>query len=236
MINSKVINWLKPYLNILEKYKNMTLWNIKKKLNIEWHEHFKKWAWGLIVENILWIKNNNDAWPDLPDIWVEIKVLPITINISNGFKAKEPTQIKMINFMEVAKETRKNASIRKKIETVLWIVYWVPKKNWKFVWQSEYILLDYFIDKPIEENWTILKKDWEMIQSYIVRWDWDRLSCSMWTYIEPKTKGKNNQDKTVAPDWKWWKIMVRRRAFYFKRNYTNKIVIPQLNITKKIKK
>jgi hypothetical protein len=76
----------------------------------------------------------------------------------------------------------------------------------------------------------IFKKDRELIQSYIIKWDGDKLSCSMGTYIEPKTKWKNNQDTTLAPNGKWWTTKVRRRAFYFKKRYTNEKVIPNLNI------
>jgi len=54
----------------------------------------------------------------------------------------------------------------------------------------------------------------------------------MGRYIEPKTKGKNNQDKTDAPDGKGGLIKVRRRAFYFKKNYTNKKVISELDLPK----
>lgn len=230
MINSKILQALKPYFGILDQNKWLTLWEIMQKINLTNHTHFKKWAWWLIIENILWLENNSSKEADLSELWVEIKVLPITMNNRNWFKAKEPTQIKMINFLKVAQETWETAEIRWKINIVFWIVYWVYKVNWKNDSQENYILLDYFLDHPVENTIQIFKKDWEEIQSYIIRWDWDKLSCSMWTYIEPKTKWKNNLDLTDAPDWKWWIIKVRRRAFYFKKNYTNEKVIPNLNL------
>jgi len=52
----------------------------------------------------------------------------------------------------------------------------------------------------------------------------------MGTYIEPKTKGKNNKDMTQAPDGKGGTTMVRRRAFYFKKNYTNSNVLDKLEL------
>ncbi len=229
MINSKILQALKPYFDILDQNKWFTLWQIMQKIWLTNHTHFKKWAWWLIVENILWLENNSSKEADLWELWVEIKVLPITMNNRNWFKAKEPTQIKMINFLKVAKETWETAEIRWKINIVFWIVYWVYKVNWKNDSQENYVLLDYFLDHPAENTIQIFKKDWEEIQSYIIRWDWDKLSCSMWTYIEPKTKWKNNLDVTDAPDWKWWITKVRRRAFYFKKKYTNEKVIPNLN-------
>lgn len=231
MLNSKVLIELQKYFAIIEKHRGKTIKQIKDELHIEWHSHFKKWASGLIVENMLWLENNSSKKADLGNLWVEIKVLPLTLGTRNWIKAKEPTQIKMINFMKVAQETWETAELRDKIDIVFRVVYGVHKRNWKYVWQDEYVLLDYFLDHPAENTLEVFKNDREEIQSYIIRWDWDKLSCSMGTYIEPKTKAKNNQDKTQAPDGKWWVIMVRRRAFYFKKRYTNEKVIPKLNIT-----
>lgn len=230
MLNSKVLQELQKYFAIIEKYRGKTIKEIRDDLHIVWHWHFKKWASGLIIENMLWLENNSSKKADLEDLWVEIKVLPITLDNRNWYKAKEPTQIKMINFMKVAQETWETAELKDKIDIVFRIVYWVHKESWKNVWQDHYILLDYFLDHPAEDTMKTFKKDREEIQSYIIRWDWDKLSCSMWTYIEPKTKGKNNQDKTQAPNWKWGTTMVRRRAFYFKKRYTYEKVIPNLNI------
>ena len=228
MLSSKKLNALRPYLDIIEKHKGLTFAQIVSELGQNKHIHYKKGAAGLILENLLGLENNSSKKADLGNIKVEIKVLPL--QLSTG-KAKEPTQIKMINFMKVASETWDSAEIRDKIETILWVVYGVNKENKKNVSQDKYILLDYFIDIPNEEAKKIFKKDWEEIQSYIVKGKGDRLSCSMGIFIEPKTKGKNNRDLTEAPNGKGGTIMVRRRAFYFKKNYTNSNIISQLNLS-----
>lgn len=139
----------------------------------------------------------------------------------------------MINFLEVAKETWETAKIRSKIETIFWIVYGVPrnpvtKKNES---QDKYVLLDWFIDIPNNDKQKIFKEDWELIQSYIIQGKGDSLSCSMGVYIEPKTKGKNNKDLTNAPDGRGGLTKVCRRAFYFKKNYTNNNVVSEIDLT-----
>jgi DNA mismatch repair endonuclease MutH len=138
----------------------------------------------------------------------------------------------MINFLEVAKETWENSKVRDKIETIFWVVYGVPRdpKTRKNLSQDNYILIDWFIDVPDKTKEKIFKKDWELIQEYIIRGDGDKLSCSMGEYIEPKTKGKNNKDVTSAPDGRGGIAKVRRRAFYFKKNYTNNNVITEIDI------
>lgn len=178
---------------------------------------------------MLGLKNNSSPKADLEDLKVELKVLPVQLH---NLKVKEPTQIKMINFMKVAKETWENAEIRDKIETVFWIAYGVPrdpvtKKNLS---QDNYIILDWFIDVPDISKQEVFKRDWELIQSYIVRGDADNLSCSMGQYIEPKTKARNSHDLTSAPDGKGGTSFVRKRAFYFKKNYTNNNVVNELSL------
>lgn len=230
MLSSKKLKALQKYIDIIENNKGKTIGDILSNLNIDKHSHFKKGASGLILENLLGLKNNGSPLADLEDLKVEIKVLPIQLH---NLKVKEPTQIKMINFMEVAKETWDTAKIRDKIETIFWIVYGVPRntKTKKNESQDKYILLDWFIDVPNEQKQEIFKNDWLLIQSYIVQGNGDKLSCSMGTYIEPKTKGKNNKDITDAPDGDGGVTKVRRRAFYFKKNYTNNNVVSELDLS-----
>lgn len=230
MLSSRKLKALQKYIDIIEANKGKTIGNIYKNIVGENHAHYKKGAAGLIVENLLGLENNGSPMADLADLKVEIKVLPIQLH---NLKVKEPTQIKMINFMEVAKETWETAKIRDKIETIFWIVYGVPRneKTKKNESQDNYVLLDWFIDAPDNEKQKIFKQDWELIQSYIIQGRGDKLSCSMGTYIEPKTKGKNNKDLTDAPDGKGGITKVRRRAFYFKKNYTNNNVLTEIDIS-----
>ncbi len=231
MISSKVIEVLTPLFNIIAHTKGKTIGQLKEELFIGEKCKMKKGAAGLIVENILGIKNNNRDEPDIPQIGCEIKILPLQKNRDGTIKAKEPTAIQMINYCEVAKETWETAKLRSKINLTFWVVY-LAKENGKSKAQDEYVIVDYFLDHPSDVQNGIFKTDWEEIQSYIVRGDADKLSCSMGTYIEPKTKGANNEDKTDAPDGKGGLTRVRRRAFYYKKNYTNTQIIPNLDLSK----
>lgn len=229
MINSQAIKILQPLFNIIENSKGKTIREIKIQLNIE-RENMKKGASGLIVENLLGIKNNNRADADIPEIGCEIKILPLQVNRNGGIKAKEPTAIQAINYFDVAKESWETANLRKKITLTFWIVY-LAKEKGKSLNQDDYVILDYFLDYPNDFQISIFKKDWENIQDFIIRGLADKLSCSMGEYIEPKTKGKNNQDVTDAPDGKGGRIKARRRAFYYKKNYTNNNIIPNLDLS-----
>lgn len=228
MLNSKCIETLEPLFNIIRASRGKTIGEIKRELDIH-REKMKKGAAGLIVENLLGVKNNNRDEADLPEIGCEIKVLPIKKNKDGSFKAKEPTAIQMINYFEVARESWETAKIRKKISLTFWIVY-LAQENGQKLAQDDYIILDYFLDQPNAMLNSVFQKDWEEIRDYIVKGFADRLSCSMGTYIEPKTKGANNRDLTEAPDGSGGVIKARRRAFYFKKNYTETEIIPKLNL------
>lgn len=230
MLSSKKLKALQQYIDIIELNKGKTIGEIHQRIANKNHSHYKKGASGLIMENLFGLSNNKLPLADLNELKVEIKVLPLQLH---NLKVKEPTQIKMINFMDVAKETWETAKIRDKIETIFWIVYGVPRnpETKKNLSQDNYILLDWFIDVPNDGKQLIFRTDWELIQKYIVEGKGDKLSCSMGEYIEPKTKGKNNRDLTTAPDGKGGMIRVRRRAFYFKKNYTNNNVVTEIDLS-----
>lgn len=229
MISSEVFEKLSPLFKIIKDAKGKTIGELKDELHIT-HNIKQKGTAGLVVENILGVKNNSRPDADIPEIGCEIKILPLQINKNGQIKAKEPTAIQVINYMEVAKETWDTARIRSKINITFWVVYLAKKAGYSLV-QDDYVIVDCFLDHPCDSKVEIFKKDWTDIQDYIIRGDADKLSCSMGIYIEPKTKGRDSQDKTDAPDGNGAVIKVRRRGFYFKKRYTNENIIPEIDTT-----
>ncbi len=227
MISSKVIEYMRPLFDIISNSKGKTIGEIKDELNIE-RNKMVKGASGLIIENLLGLENNNRDEADIPEIGCEIKILPLQKNKDGSIKAKEPTAIQMINYIEVAKETWETAKIRGKIALTFWVVY-LAKKNGKSLNQNDYVIVDYFLDHPNDIQNSIFKNDWEEIQKFIITGHADQLSCSMGRFLEPKTKGANSNDKTDAPDGKGGTIKARRRAFYYnEHSITRRIIQIQL--------
>ena len=188
MLSSKKFKFLEPYIKIIEKNKNKSIGEIRNNINKTSNIKISnKGRTGNIIENLLGLKNNNSKKADLDEIKTEIKVLPLQLH---NLKVKEPTQIKMINYMNLLYETWETTELRDKIETVFWVVYGVPrdpttKKNLS---QEKYILLDWFIDVPNIETQKVFKKDFEEIKNYVVNGKAEKLSCSMGKYIEPRNK------------------------------------------------
>lgn len=230
MISSKVIEVLSPLFDIVTNAKGKTIKQIKSELCIGDKCKMKKGASGLIVENLLGVENNHRDEADLPQIGCEIKILPLQKNKNGTIKVKEPTAIQMINYCEVARETWETAKLRSKINLTFWVVY-LAKENGTSKLQDDYVIVDYFLDHPSDIQNAVFKTDWEEIQAYIIKGDADKLSCSMGTYLEPKTKGSSNKDTTDAPDGKGGLTRARRRAFYYKKNYTNTQILPNLDLS-----
>ncbi len=229
MLNSKAIEVLTPLFNIIKNAKGKTIGQLKLELNIQ-QDNMKKGASGLIVEKILGLKNNNHPDADLPEIGCEIKVLPLKKNKNGDVVVKEPTQIQMINYVEVASETWESAKIRKKISLTFWVVYLAQEFGSKLN-QDDYVIVDYFIDHPDDSKILVFKKDWELIQEYIIKGLAEKLSSSMGEYIEPKTKASSSANLTNAPDGKGGVLRAKRRAFYYKKNYTNRFIVANIDLS-----
>lgn len=229
MISSRVIEYMLPLFDIIGRSKGKTIGQLKAELGIE-RDKMVKGTSGLIVENLLGIRNNNRDEADIPGIGCEIKILPLQRNRNGDIKAKEPTAIQMINYMEVSQETWETAKLRNKINLTFWVAY-LAKKDGVALNQNDYVIVDYFLDHPTDVQNGVFRQDWEEIRRYIVEGRADRLSCSMGVYLEPKTKGANNRDKTQAPDGQGGTLMARRRAFYYKKHYTNTAIIPHIDLS-----
>ena len=229
MISSRVIEYMLPLFDIIGRSKGKTIGQLKAELGIE-RDKMVKGTSGLIVENLLGIRNNNRDEADIPEIGCEIKILPLQRNRNGDIKAKEPTAIQMINYMEVSQETWETAKLRNKINLTFWVAY-LDKKDGVALNQNDYVIVDYFLDHPTDVQNGVFRQDWEEIRRYIVEGRADRLSCSMGVYLEPKTKGANNRDKTQAPDGQGGTLMARRRAFYYKKHYTNTAIIPHIDLS-----
>ena len=144
MISSRVIEHMLPLFDIISRSKGKTIGQLKTELGIG-RDKMVKGASGLIVENLLGIRNNNRDEADIPEIGCEIKILPLQRNRNGDIKAKEPTAIQMINYMEVSRETWETAKLRSKINLTFWVVY-LAKKDGATLKQDDYVIVDYFLD------------------------------------------------------------------------------------------
>ena len=209
----------------IDRYRGNTLSEIAKDLKIPWNAKFEnKGAGGLIGELILGLQNNGLPVPDIADVDVEVKYLPIYLDKSIP---KEPTQITMIDYLGLVNQTWETASMRKKIARVFWVGYAVSRQCERWV-QTNYRVLGWHLEIMPEQDLEVCGRDWRDIKKYVSSGRTEELSCSMGTFIEPKTKGRDSNDRRLAPGPNGRQIMARRRAFYFKKAYTKVRIIPSI--------
>ncbi len=155
---------MKLAIERVERYRGKTLSEIAKDLKIPWTASLaNKGAGGLIGELILGLKNNAFSAPDMQDVGVEVKYLPVYLDKSIP---KEPTQITMINYLTVVDETWGTASIRKKIARVFWVGYAVSRQGKKWV-QVDYRVLGWHLEIMPESDLKVCEKDWQCIKEYV---------------------------------------------------------------------
>jgi DNA mismatch repair endonuclease MutH len=204
----------------VERYQGKTLSEVADELEIPWTARLRnKGAGGLIGELILGLRNNILPLPDMQEVAVEVKYLPI---YTDKFIPKEPTQITMIDYMGLVNQTWETALIRKKIARVFWVGYAVHRKCEKWV-QTGYRILGWHLEIMPEQDLEVCGRDWRQIKEYVENGKARDLTCSMGVFIEPKPKGPGGDGMRPAPGYP-----AKPRGFYFKKAYTKSRIIPAI--------
>ena len=117
---------------------------------------------GQVLEAIIGNAPNSDPNPDVKNINVELKVLPLR-KISNKIQPKERSKLKSINYNKIIDEKWETSEVKKKIEKILFLLYEQPTgktyKDWK-----EFIFKGTLFYELKNERENIVKDDWEGIQ------------------------------------------------------------------------
>lgn len=77
---------------------------------------------GDVMEWYFGIPKNNSPLPDFPSAKVELKIVPLK-RLDRRVTVKEPTSISMIDYMQLLEERWESASVRKKLDRVLFVLF-----------------------------------------------------------------------------------------------------------------
>jgi len=123
---------------------------------------------GQILEALIGSAPNSDPNPDVKNINVELKVLPLR-KISNKIQPKERSKIKSLNYNKIVDEEWNSADVKKKIEKILFLLYEQPigktYKDWR-----EFIFKGTLFYELQNESENIVQEDWEGIK-YKVKYE-----------------------------------------------------------------
>lgn len=120
---------------------------------------------GQLVERFFSIEQNNVSAPDFESAGIELKVVPLksVTRPKRGLRVKERTSVTMINYRELIEETWKDASVRKKLASILFIFYHhLPTGD-----QLDYPIEDVILWSPSEELNNQFQRDWTVVRDKV---------------------------------------------------------------------
>ncbi|MDC0643941.1 MutH/Sau3AI family endonuclease [Crocinitomicaceae bacterium] len=131
---------------------------------------------GQVLEALVGNVPNSNPNADIENLGVELKVLPLR-KVSNRLQPKERSKIKSLNYNTIVNDQWMNSSVRKKMSTILFLMYEQPIglsfKDWTedgFVFKG---CLLYELKNRQEE---IVEEDWVNIQSKVINDDAHNIS------------------------------------------------------------
>ena len=156
---------IKELENFYKKFESQNLESIINFINNEYPDislSTNKGIAGQILEAVIGNAPNSDPNPDVKNINIELKVLPLR-KISNKIQPKERSKIKSINYNKIVDEEWKSAEVKKKIEKILFLLYEQPigktYKDWK-----EFVFKGTLFYELKNESENVVQEDWEGIQ------------------------------------------------------------------------
>lgn len=170
---------------------------------------------GQIVEvGYFDLENNNSPLPDFKDAGIELKVTPMK-KVGSGLVSKERLILGIINYEDVPKKHFR--IFTDKDSHILMIFY---------LWEEGADVLDYEFLKvvdwmPTDEEWRMIREDWEVIEGYIMRGEAHLLSEKHTKYLAACTKGAGHggdmrsQPFSIEP--------AKQRALSFKASFMTQL-------------
>ena len=190
----------------------------------------------LIEKSIFNFANNSKSAPDFEYAGIELKLTPYKINNNGTLSAKERLVLNIINFLEEYKYSFENSHFLYKNKNIqlLWYLYEKNKNRKDYIITNE--LYFSIVDKEFQEDYKIIKADWELIIDKIKKGKAHEISESDTMYLGACPKGK---DKTSLREQPFSDIKAMQRAFCYKISYMTLLVrkyIAKEKLEKVIKK
>ena len=186
--------------------------NLKNKGNI-----------GGLVERVFGIAANCDQYPDFKDLRVELKATPVEKGSKYPWRAGERLVITKISYkkkdneIDGRKKYLEETHLAEKIECILLCVYERPKKH-KGVDPGTYRFKKVVLFTPPEEDLPVIKRDWEIIMSYVYSGHAEELSESLTEYLGACPKAADST-KLSLQEYSESGAYAKPRAFCFKNSY-----------------
>ena len=178
---------------------------------------------GGLVERVFGIAANCDQYPDFKELKVELKATPVEKGTKYPWKAGERLVITKISYkkkdneIDGRKKYIEETHLAEKIGCILLCVYERPKKH-KGVDPGTYKFKKVVLFTPPEKDLPVIKRDWEIIMSYVYSGQADKLSESLTEYLGACPKAANSKALSLQ-EYSETHSYAKPRAFCFKNSY-----------------
>ena len=174
---------------------------------------------NLVEEHYFGYKPNNKPEPDFPKAGLELKVTGLKSAAPNPIRAKERLVLNLINFQEIVNETFETSSFYKKCQKILIICYLYDNSKLEV---DQIFTENQFIFRLIEQELSIIKSDWELIQAKVKAGLAHEISEGDTFYLKANRKGAGgDKDLSEQP---YSQTKANRRSWSFNSSYLTAII------------
>ncbi len=174
---------------------------------------------NLVEEFYFGYKPNNNPEPDFPKAGLELKVTGLKSASPNPIKAKERLVLNMINFQELVNETFETSSFYKKCQKILILCYLYDQAKLEV---DQVFTENQFIFRLVEQELSVIKRDWELIQSKVKAGLAHEISEGDTFYLKANRKGAGgDKDLTDQP---FSSSKANRRSWSFNNSYMTSVI------------
>lgn len=179
-----------------------------------------KGGFGNKVEEIHYqIENNNRPEPDVANLGIEIKTNPLKRKLNKEIVAYQRVVLGMIDFSNLVLEDFNTSSYLKKNSSILFNMYLYDKNLKDF--EYRFLLVD--IIKITNEDFDVIRRDWNIIKEKAQNLKAEEISQSDTEYLAAVTKGGKNQ---IPQEYQVGSKIskAKRRAFAYKGPFINHLL------------
>jgi len=194
-------------LILLKQWENVSLGDLALSLNGFMHSKMHKGDTGRLIEMLLGGQNSNSRAPDLEDLWLEIKTLPLQRNlkiIENTFLSSIP-----LPFCDGSLE---NSRLWYKISKILFVTILRAGKSPSYHDRiGKSFILDWNHDS-IALN--ALKKDWNLLSSILLLEEYHLLDSTLGEILHVRPKARDAAHKVLVG-----RLKINPLGFYLRKTF-----------------
>jgi DNA mismatch repair protein MutH len=171
---------------------------------------------GELIERALGARGGAASGPDLPEIGVEIKTLPLRPDA----RVVESTYVCTAPLHRLAEESWPTSAVRTKLERVLF----VPVERGAGLPLARARIGAAWLWSPSAEQEAVLREDWEMLRETYVRSGPEAVHGRLGLALQIRPKASHGRVRTLAFDAEGAPVHALPRGFYLRARFTEAIV------------